>query len=676
MKRGTRTICRFGLIVVVLAGFGAPVGADDCLEPAGRWPDPFGPATAVAVSDNIAYYGLDRMLVVADVSDPTSPIELGVVEIPERAQDIAVLEEVVYVATYSNGIRIIDASDPSTPVEVGEYIPPHGRVYGIDVEGRYVYLAADLDGLIVLDARVPSAPFKMGSIGIHSSVVGYDVAVSRGIAYVAGGAWLQVVGVAYPASPQRITGVRSYANHLAIGDGTLYGLGRGGSYEAMLQVFDIHDPARIREITSYSVRPAGYGVAYSDGHVYVASEQTVTVLPADSPYAWASITPGLYATTGNAMGVVVSEDRAYVAAGSAGLQVVDVSAPMEPLGLGGAPTSGASTAVVVSEARAYSADCTYRGRHTQPQPPCTFRAIDVKLGTEPTELGSLELSEIPVEIAVSEDLAVVLSDDSYRVIDVSDPGGPVEVAAERWGGQTANGLAMARNHAFIVMAGYTNGLLVADLSSPTSPAWVGIVHGAFSDVAVENDIAFVVDLQQAGFRVLDVSDPAAPVEIGFGETPEPAGQVVVTDGFAYVTELVPSGWTNSDPDLWIFDLADPTAPILVGTYQATGSWGESFLDLDVAGGLAYLAVFWQESSVASVLYPHWGMRVVDVSDPTSPVGLEYLESVGIAGRVAAYPGRAILADGWAGLELFDPSNCPGYVPPPSLVRSSTGRVVP
>jgi len=677
MKRETCTVCRFMFIAFVATGFGVPAASDDgCLEPAGRWPHPFGPATAVAVSGNTAYYGLDRMLVVADVSDPASPVKLGAVEIPERAQDIAVLEDIVYVATYSHGLRIIDASNASSPVEVGEFLPEWGRVYGIDVQGSYVYLAADLDGLIVLDARAPSAPFKRGSIDIHSSVTGFDVVVSGGIAYVAGAKWLMVIGVANPDSPQKITYVSSTADFLAVGDGQLYGLSRGGTYEAPLQVFDIHYPAQIREIASYSIDPAGYGLAYSDGHVFVANEQQVTVYPADSLGSWISITPGLFATTGNALGIAVSDDRAYIASGSSGLQVVDVSTPMEPVEVGLAPTSGASTAVVVSKTRAYTGDCTYR-RFTVPAPPCTFRVIDIRPGIEPMELGVLELPEVPVEIGVYQNHAVVLSNDSYRVIDVSDPGGPVEVAKELWAGQTAHGLAVSGDHAFFVMSGYTNGLIVADLSSPASPAWAGIVHGEFHDVAVQNDLAFVVDIAQSGLRVFDVSDPTAPVEIGFGATPKSGGRIVVAAGFAYVTELLPrSGFLNRDPYLWIFDLADPTTPTLVGTYQSTGSFGEGFLDVDVSNGLAYLATHRQDSSAKSVLHPHYGMRVVDVSDPTSPVGLEYLESVGISQRVSAYPNNVILVDGWAGLERFDPSECPGFQPPPTRARISRGRVAP
>jgi hypothetical protein len=150
----------------------------------------------------------------------------------------------------------------------------------------------------------------------------------------------------------------------------------------------------------------------------------------------------------------------------------------------------------------------------------------------------------------------------------------------------------------------------------------------------------------------------------------------VAGGYAYVAELLPSGSVEPHPNLWIFDLADPAAPILVGTYQVPGSHGEGFLDLDVADGLAYLAAFRQEASVKTVLYNYYGIRVVDVSDPVAPVGLEYLESVGNAVRVAAYPGRAILAGGWAGLEVFDSSECSGYIAPPSLVRAVSGRVVP
>ncbi len=54
------------------------------------------------------------------------------------------------------------------------------------------------------------------------------------------------------------------------------------------------------------------------------------------------------------------------------------------------------------------------------------------------------------------------------------------------------------------------------------------------DVAVSGGYAYVADGSSAGLRVIDVSVPSAPVEVGFVDTPGIAGGVAVSGDYAYV----------------------------------------------------------------------------------------------------------------------------------------------
>ena len=65
---------------------------------------------------------------------------------------------------------------------------------------------------------------------------------------------------------------------------------------------------------------------------------------------------GGYDTSGNAYGVAVSGNIAYVADWDAGLQVIDVSNPANPVRLGGYDTSGDAYGVAVAGNRIYVAD--------------------------------------------------------------------------------------------------------------------------------------------------------------------------------------------------------------------------------------------------------------------------------------------------------------------------------
>lgn len=98
-----------------------------------------GPPYAVFVKDNLAYLCAGYALVILDISNPTQPVKLGLVELPGSAQDVYVLGNYAYVADWY-GLRIIDVSDLSSPYEVGFY-DTAGYALGVFVLGNYAYVA-------------------------------------------------------------------------------------------------------------------------------------------------------------------------------------------------------------------------------------------------------------------------------------------------------------------------------------------------------------------------------------------------------------------------------------------------------------------------------------------------------------------------------------------------------
>ena len=59
-----------------------------------------------------------------------------------------------------------------------------------------------------------------------------------------------------------------------------------------------------------------------------------------------------------------------------------------------------------------------------------------------------------------------------------------------------------------------------------------------------------------GLRVIDISNPAAPAEMGFCDTPGYAGAVAVAGNYAYVAD----GFSG----LRIIDISNPAAPVEAG----------------------------------------------------------------------------------------------------------------
>jgi len=137
------------------------------------------------------------------------------------------------------------------------------------------------------------------------------------------------------------------------------------------------------------------------------------------------------------------------------------------------------------------------------------------------------------------------------------------------------------------------------------------------DIKIVDGLAYVTSRNVYGdapsVRILDLSDPASPVEIGaFAET-NGANDVEVVGGLAYVAGL-------RDNRLRIFDVSDPKAVVEVGSFQAEFTP----LDVEVSGKFAYLVDFERYGLRLS----RFVFRVIDVSNPSTPIQVSELRDIG------------------------------------------------
>jgi len=265
-------------------------------------------------------------------------------------------------------------------------------------------------------------------------------------------------------------------------------------------------------------------------------------------------------------------------------------------------------------------------------------------------VGQYELLASPWGVAVAGDTAYVTDLAGLHILDISDPAAPARIGWCETGNALGVAVAGSLGDLYAYVTHGVAGLRVVDVSDSAAPAEVGFYDtpgeaGAVVVAGGPGDLyAYVAD-GSAGLRVVDVSDPAAPTEVGSYDTPGKAADVAVASGpggtLAYVADLDVSGVNNG---LRIIDVSDPAAPTQVGSYSAGGgcwTWGVA-----VVGNYAYIANF------------GCGLRIVDVSDPTAPaeVGVWYGAdpiSVTVAGKYA-YVG-AVSGYGLRVLNVSDPA---------------------
>jgi len=597
-----------------LGGWGVATGDD--IDPVllGEY-DTSGEALSVAVSGNYAYVaGGAAGLQVIDVSDPARPQQVGSSG-PGQAMELAVLGRYAYVVDGSAGLWAVDVSDPANPQVVSAY-DTGGVAVGVAASNNYVYVAvmgwhdgtnSHNPGLLVVDVSVPAHPRRMGGCDVPSAS---GLAVSGDYAYVARpGAGLRVIDISDPGNPRQV-GACTYESagaysgcDIAVSGHYAYVTDAGELWYdgSGLIVIDISNPTNPRQVGRYDTNLflwSAYAVAVSGHHAFVAASDGLVdglcVLDISVP-AQPRRVGYLAGYTGN---LAVAGGRAYVATGSAGLAVIDISRLANPQTVGH-----------------WHAEVSYSW--------CLYYVEGLTVvGNYAYTRTRFDCMEQPSSGGVS-------------VFDVSDPANPVRVGGTSFFDEQISDLAVSGQYAYTVSVASSSGyrLRVVNVANPATPEAVGFCNlsVAASGVAVSGQHAYVAN-RGAGLEVVDVSAPAAPHRVGGYDTSGEALGVAVSGTFAYVAD-----GTNG---LQVIDVSNPVNPQWVGGCDTSGS----AVRVLVAGRYAFVA-----DGPA-------GLQVIDISDPARPQRVGGYDTRGNAVEVAVSGGYAYVADGPGRLQVLDISD--------------------
>jgi hypothetical protein len=301
---------------------------------------------------------------------------------------------------------------------------------------------------------------------------------------------------------------------------------------------------------------------------------------------------------------------------------------------------GLVTPVEASGRSTADAGANMKGGPYPPGPPSLLGAFDKPFIDLPHEngiswnvslVGEFDSRGYANGVAVSGDYAFVADYDSGMcVIDISDPGSPLEVGRLRTSGIAWN---VAVHDGYAYIAERTRGLTIVDVSDPTHPVETGNFDtiGYSLDVAVEGHYAYLAD-HLGGLRIIDVSDPSDPREVGSYDTIGYTCGVAVKKSLAYITDY--------HMGLRIIDVSDPEHPEEIGHLDTDGY----ALDVTVHDDLAFVADYFD------------GLRIIDVSDPEHPFEAGFYYTSGNTYGVAVEDETAYLADYHRGLRILDVSN--------------------
>ena len=277
--------------------------------------------------------------------------------------------------------------------------------------------------------------------------------------------------------------------------------------------------------------------------------------------------------------VFVSSGLAYVAGGDSGLSIVDISDPTAPVEVGHLGPPDVADDVFVSNGTALVVDWDEGLRIvdvSDPSAPVRVSALALNTRDYLLTAWNAVLSDDVAYVAASgigtPILIVVDVADPTAPSELGSLSSPGFFASDVFFSDDLVFMAGA----VLADGGPIGRLLIADVSVPSDPVEVGFVDLPISlatDVFVSGDLAFVAAWDE-GVRIVDVSNPAEPVEVGAIEVQDlSVFDVFVSDGLifmagslsqandAFANELL----MGEKGGLLIVDVSDPAAPVEVGS---------------------------------------------------------------------------------------------------------------
>lgn len=659
-EAATRRAVRTVVLTVALLGVGLPTSfthaQDTTASGSSLYADPlthledWGSYSVEAANQRI-YFGSGNRLVVADVSDPTQPRTLGSETLPYLVRDVKVDGNHLYVANDAGGLRVLERIG-SVEMEEVAAVAFDDRVDAVDLQNGYTYVAARSDGLHVLDASDPDAPRKVGHHQTEEQAAG--VTVDGTYAHVAatyGGH--RIIDISDPTNPSEVGFAirgsydQGYSWDVAVQDTFAF----VANVEIGLRRVNVAHPEEsaptvgIQQTVHYTndnkyraevlSRPAAVEIARS--YAYVADQNAgLRVVDVSDPDTLRLV--GTADTPDRALDVSVSGNLAFVADRYAGIRIIDVSDPFAPREIGFWDPDQKAVQVQLRDERLYVGDQQNGLRAFRP-------GLDQSVALQPAGFHHLpELQAFDVGASLA---AVADKSGRLQILDASSPKDMV-VVAEYELPASAQALHLSDSHAYA--AAGVRGIRVLDLSSPTSPREVGsYVPECDRTTAPNTELRYYPNPPSAwrmtpsgshlyvsfddGIHILDVSSPSDPTLIGRLRTSERAMETVKRDEHLFAA---------FDDGLRVIDVGDPAHPTQVGRLD-TPSYARAVALEDEHLYLGDLT---------------GGVLVVDVSDPTSPQRLAHLplERSRVADLVSDGRGHLFVAATSGGVQVIDVSD--------------------
>jgi hypothetical protein len=661
-----------GLQVIDVSSPSIPVVAGSCKLP--------GNAQAVVIDETYAYVACGaKGLSIVDISDPSSPVEIGHYGTFGIIQDVVILESYAYLANNEEGLQILDVSDPRNPTEVERYSTLSCSASGIALGQGYAYVACGEVGVGILSIFHPSDPSLVRRP--------YD-APGDAIAVTVSGEYAYYLSLPMPGGQELNSGEVGIIDPLPIqtrvSEGGPGSPRKAGSHrvssssvdiaatedhlllvdEEGLQVFDTPGVSRLEAVNVYDTASSSNAVEVADNRAYIMQRDAVQVLDTSRythPVEVATFNSSSWGRFFEAEAAALTDENVYVAGGN--LWVFDKSVSKSVYTASTYDTLNYAVDVAVRKDRAYVVNKKWL--HALQ---VALEVVDISTPSDLERLGSCDLTGDAMEDANSVELmgnyAYVATEAGLKIVDISNGAKPevVEVYETPGGASDLAVVVSPSMGAYAYLADGEGDLRVLNLADPVNPREVTsyATSGKATRVVVSEGYAYLADGTE-GVRVLDISDPTEPKEVGFYNTPGYAAHTAVVGGEIFVTtgeggllilrshaeemaRLVASPTPSSTPTPMPTSTPTPRPETATPSPAADGGVNVGHITplgfYDIPEATQSVAVRGDYAYVGS----DYGLRIVDIADPTNPAEVGFCETKGPVEDIALSRGYAFVAN--------------------------------
>jgi hypothetical protein len=606
-----------------------------------------------------------RSLATEQVIDVRFPDTFGAVGLEQGwVEDVAIVnrgdergKDYAYLAGGDRGLWIIDVTNKTSPEDIPYLDSAEGdvsnRLLGysnaVAVYGDYAYVAYKNRGVQIFQVSDPEHPTALTPINLDGETHDLVVIDDRHLFVAAGSNGLRIIDVEQKVSttlvgsedtPGNAVGVTVVGHHAYIAD--------GGSGLQIINVLDRQKPTLIasvdtggeaRNVAVYTYRPSQDAPIVQ--YAYVADGSGgIAVIDVTNPWEPRAVT--IIETSEFVQDVEIFNNRLYISERSEGLVIYDLSSPENPVRMGSRVTPGKASRVVLQGEYAYIADHN-RG----------LRIINIANPFDPREYGFFDL---PTQV---KDLVIAGNGFAYLIdgvagmwtVSLGDRRNPIPVNFLDTPGEPT-GLDLG-NDGRLYIADGSKGLHVVDITTnPINPTILA-TYGDLTDVRAvkfKDGFAYIAGGRE-GFPVLDMSDLANITRTGFFGTDGYALNIDIAGNYAYIVtsqgkiDIANIGYSGDLPEV---QPVPPMNSILKDTQNV-------------------LVVSEREHAYVSDGIN--GLVVFNVNQPYKPVQIFQMDTPGKLMDLAVTQHYAFLADGKGGLGLI-------YMPTPNSFQIPSNWYTP